>query len=128
MFKEKSASIFHIHPASNHFSSPLPLTMLKVTIPSCVHYSPYLPSGLPASSLAPCSLYFAASSPLKRNQIMSFLQNLPVAPMSLGMKARAFSVLGGPTRSSPPCPLISSPATLALSLSALPTWACDCPS
>lgn len=47
---------------------------------------------------------------------MSFLQNLPVTPISRGMKAGAFPVLGGTTWSSPPLPLISSPATPALSL------------
>lgn len=72
-------------------------TVLKVTITLCLDYSPYLPSGLPASSLTPLqSVFCSQSRPLKPSQITSFLLKLAVAPISLGVEGRALSVLRRP--------------------------------
>lgn len=71
--------------------------MLKVTITSCLDYSPFLPSDLPVSSLTFLqSVFCIQSSPLKPSQIMPFLQNLSVAPSHWEWKAEPFLYLGGP--------------------------------
>lgn len=66
MFKEKpppqqilstpsSTYIQHLTTSPHYYLS---LTMLKVTITSHMNYSPYLPSSLPASSVAPLQSVF----------------------------------------------------------------------
>lgn len=136
MFKKKSTSsantvtsIFKIHPASGHFSSPLPLSHHAQGHDHLLSALQPLPSFWSSFLLVPLQCVLCSqSTALKPSQIMTFLQNLPVASTTR-IKARALPMLGGPTWSSPELPLISSPATLALSLS-LPYLhgPCHCPS
>lgn len=54
-------------------------TVLKVTITLCLDYSPYLPSGLPASSLTPLqSVFCSQSRPLKPSQIDHLLERVDI--------------------------------------------------
>lgn len=89
-----SKYIQHLTTAYHLYHSP---AIIKVTITSCLDYSPFLPSDLPTSSLTfLLSLFCIQSSPLKLSQIMPFLQSLSVAPSHWEWKVEPLLRLGGP--------------------------------
>lgn len=86
-----SKYIQHLTTAYHLYHSP------TITVSSCLDYSPFLPSDLPASSLTFLLSFFCIqSSPLKPSQIMPFLQSLSVAPSHWDWKVEPFLRLGGP--------------------------------
>ena len=86
-----SKYIQHLTTAYHLYHSP------TITVSSCLDYSPFLPSDLPASSLTFLLSFFCIqSSPLKPSQIMPFLQSLSVAPSHWEWKVEPFLRLGGP--------------------------------